>query len=42
MNAPLIIPELVSLDADLGSTKAEVITSAPESSPGPDAPTPTA
>ena len=27
MNAPLIIPELVSLDADLGSTKAEVITS---------------
>ena len=27
MNAPLIISELVSLDADLGSTKAEVITS---------------
>ena len=27
MNAPLITPELVSLDADLGSTKAEVITS---------------
>ncbi|MGK2309907.1 PTS fructose transporter subunit IIABC [Cutibacterium sp. V970] len=27
MNAPLITPELVSLDADLGSTKTEVITS---------------
>ena len=27
MNAPLITPELVSLDANLGSTKAEVISS---------------
>ena len=27
MNVPLITPELVCLDADLGSTKAEVITS---------------
>ena len=27
MNVPLITPELVRLDADLGSTKAEVITS---------------
>ena len=27
MNAPLITPELVSLDANLGSTKIEVITS---------------
>ena len=28
MSTPLITPELVSLDANLGSTKTEVITSA--------------